>query len=47
MLSGGQGIVEFMFNLFGIVGKVFVVQEFEYDNSLGFMYDLLGEECFI
>ena len=45
--SGGQGIVESMFNPLGIAGKVLVVQEFEHDNSLGFMYDLLGEERFI
>ncbi len=45
--SGGQGIVESMFNPLGIAGKVLVVQEFEQDNSLGFMYDLLGEERFV
>jgi hypothetical protein len=45
--SGGQGIVESMFNPLGIAGKVLVVQEFEHDNSLGFMYDLLGEERFV
>ncbi len=44
--SGGQGIVESLFNPLGIAGKVLVKQEFEHDNSLGFMYDLLGEENF-
>lgn len=45
--SGGQGIIESMFNPLGIAGKVLVIQEFEQDNSLGFMYDLLGEERFV
>jgi hypothetical protein len=31
----------------GIAGKFLVRQEFEQDNSLGFMYDLLGEERFV
>ena len=44
--SGGQGIIESMFNPLGIAGKVLVRQEFEHDNSLGFMYDILGEERF-
>lgn len=45
--SGGQGIIESMFNPLGIAGKFLVRQEFEQDNSLGFMYDLLGEERFV
>jgi hypothetical protein len=44
--SGGQGIVESLLNPLGIAGKVLVKQEFEHDNSLGFIYDLLGEENF-
>ena len=44
--SGGKGIVESILNPLGIAGKVLVKQEFEQDNSLGFMYDLLGEENF-
>ncbi|NBC06268.1 MAG: patatin-like phospholipase family protein [Bacteroidetes bacterium] len=44
--SGGKGIVESILNPLGIAGKVLVKQEFEHDNSLGFMYDLLGEENF-
>jgi hypothetical protein len=44
--SGGQGIVESILNPLGIAGKVLVKQEFEHDNSLGFMYDLLGEDNF-
>jgi hypothetical protein len=44
--SGGKGIVESILNPLGIAGKVLVKQEFEHDNSLGFMYDLLGEDKF-
>lgn len=44
--SGGQGILESIFNPLGIAGKVLVRQEFEHDNSLGLLYDLLGEERF-
>jgi len=44
--SGGKGIVESILNPLGIAGKVLTKQEFEHDNSLGFMYDLLGEDNF-
>ncbi|MCB0553613.1 MAG: patatin-like phospholipase family protein [Phaeodactylibacter sp.] len=44
--SGGQGIIESLFNPLGIAGKMMVIQEFEHDNSLGFMYDLLGKGKF-
>ncbi len=44
--SGGQGIIESIFNPLGIAGKVLVIQEFEHDNSLGFMFDLLGKDMF-
>lgn len=44
--SGGQGIIESIFTPLGIAGKVLARQRFEHDNSLGFMFDLLGEERF-
>lgn len=44
--SEGSGIVSSLFNPIGIAGKVFDLQEFEHDNSLGFIYDLLGPEQF-
>lgn len=44
--SGGQGVIESLFNPLGIAGKMMVIQEFEHDNSLGFMYDLLGKGKF-
>ncbi|MCB0608830.1 MAG: patatin-like phospholipase family protein [Lewinella sp.] len=44
--SGKKGIIESLFNPIGIAGKVLVLQEFEHDNSLGFIYDLLGTENF-
>ncbi len=44
--SKQTGIVESLFNPLGIAGKVLARQEFEHDNSLGFVYDLLGEDNF-
>ncbi|MCB0569841.1 MAG: patatin-like phospholipase family protein [Phaeodactylibacter sp.] len=44
--SGGQGAIESLFNPLGIAGKLMVIQEFEHDNSLGFMYSLLGKGKF-
>ncbi len=44
--SGGQGIVESLINPLGIAGKVLERQEFEHDNTLGFIYDILGKEHF-
>lgn len=43
---GNKGIVESLFDPLGIAGKVIERQEFEQDNSLGFMYDLLGKDQF-
>ncbi len=40
------GIIESLMNPLGIAGMVLTTQEFEHDNSLGFIYDLLGMENF-
>lgn len=44
--SATKGIVESLFNPLGIAGKVLDVQELQYDNTLSFVHDLLGEEQF-
>ncbi len=44
--SGKEGMIESLFNPIGIAGKVLVLQEFEHDNNLGFIYDILGHENF-
>lgn len=44
--SNRTGIISSLVNPVGILGKVFTLQEFEHDNSLGFIYDLLGPERF-
>lgn len=44
--SATNGIVESLFNPLGIAGKVLDVQELQYDNTLSFVHDLLGEEQF-
>lgn len=44
--SKGSGIISSLFNPIGIAGKVFDLQEFEHDNSLGFIYDILGPDRF-
>ncbi len=40
------GILETMFNPLGIAGQIMNLQDFEHDNSLGFIYDVLGKENF-
>ncbi|MBL7794104.1 MAG: patatin-like phospholipase family protein, partial [Saprospiraceae bacterium] len=44
--SNRTGAISRLVNPVGILGKVFTLQEFEHDNSLGFIYDLLGPERF-
>ena len=46
MPSNRNGILESLLNPLGIAGKVFVRQQFEFDNSLGFIFDLLGHDNF-
>ena len=41
-----QGLVQTLVNPLGLAGKMLSVQELEHDNSLGFIYDLLGPEHF-
>lgn len=44
--SDNKGIIETLFIPFGIPGQLMSLQEFEQDNSLGFIYDLLGPDHF-
>lgn len=44
--SDHKGIVKRLLNPIGIAGKVLVTQEFEHDNTLGFIYDILGQDNF-
>jgi len=41
-----KGVIETIFNPIGIAGQLISLQEYELDNSLGFIYDLLGEDKF-
>lgn len=45
-LSNDKGAVQNIFNPIGIAGQIFNLQEYEQDNSMGFVYDLLGKENF-
>jgi hypothetical protein len=38
------GVIESVFNPLGIAGKVISLQNYENDNSLGFLFDLLGPD---
>ena len=44
--SKNQGIFETIFNPLEIAFKVMSLQDYEHDNNLGFIYDLLGPERF-
>lgn len=44
--SDNKGIIESLFNPIGIPSQFVNLQEYEQDNSLGFIYDLLGQENF-
>ena len=41
-----QGIFETIFNPLEIAFKVISLQDYEHDNELGFLYDILGKEHF-
>jgi hypothetical protein len=41
-----QGLVQTLVNPLGLAGKMLSVQELEHDNSLGFIFDLLGPDRF-
>ncbi len=44
--SDKRGVITSLFKPLEIAGQILSLQEFEQDNSLGFIYDLLGEEQF-
>lgn len=44
--SDRTGVVTSLSSPLDIAGKLFTLQEFEHDNSLGFVYDLLGPRRF-
>lgn len=44
--SDYQGLISSIFNPLGIAGQILSLQEYEHDNSIGFIYDLLGPEMF-
>ncbi len=44
--SDDSGIIESFFNPLGIAGQILQLQDFEHDNSLGLLYDLLGKDNF-
>jgi len=44
--SDREGIVESLINPLGIATQVLNLQEYEQDNTLGFIYDMLGPDRF-
>ena len=44
--SGGQGDLDRLFDPLGIAGQVITLQDYEHDTSIGFLYNLLGEDFF-
>lgn len=44
--SESKGIVSNLLDPLGIAGKMMRLQEFDHDTSLGFTYDMLGEDMF-
>lgn len=44
--SNRKGIISSLINPVGIAGSLLSLQEFEHDNSLGFIYDLYGKDYF-
>ncbi len=44
--NDNKGVIETIFSPIGIAGRMLSLQEFEQDNSLGFIYDLLGPDYF-
>lgn len=42
--SNNQGVVESVFSPLGIAGQFIDLQYYEHDNSIGMLYDLLGED---
>ncbi len=44
--EGSAGVLETLFNPLGIAGQILELQDYEHDNNLGFLYDILGKENF-
>ena len=44
--SDRAGVIETFFNPLGIVSQIMSLQDYEHDNSLGLVHDLLGEDNF-
>ncbi|MEO1515652.1 MAG: patatin-like phospholipase family protein [Bacteroidota bacterium] len=44
--NANQGMIETLLNPLGIAGQVMSLQDYEHDNNIGLMYDLLGEDYF-
>ena len=44
--SDNEGTLESILNPLGIAGRIMMLQDYEHDNSLGLIYDLLGEDRF-
>lgn len=42
--SANQGVVESIFSPLGIAGQLIGLQYYEHDNSIGMLYDLLGDD---
>jgi len=41
-----QGAIESILNPLGIAGQILILQDYEHDTNIGFMYDLLGKDMF-
>ena len=46
MVNDDDGVLESILNPLGIAGQLLNLQDYEHDNSLGLIYDILGEEKF-
>ncbi len=44
--SDNEGTLETILNPLGIAGRIMMLQDYEHDNSLGLIYDILGKENF-
>ena len=44
--SDNKGTLESLLNPLGIVGRIMMLQDYEHDNSLGLIYDILGKDNF-
>ena len=44
--SDNEGTLESILNPLGIAGRIMMLQDYEHDNSLGLIYDVLGKDNF-